>query len=63
MEERGMNARIKALRKKGIHDWLIGDAVRLGGGKVEFRRTPEALEIDGAEVRGDFPVCYRFSVS
>ncbi len=55
--------RIKALRKKGIHDWLIGDAVRLGGGKVEFRRTPEALEIDGAEVRGDFPVCYRFSVS
>ena len=55
--------RVKALRQKGIHDFLIEKVEMLGEGEVSYKRTSEALEIDGSSAQGDLPVCYRVSVS
>ena len=56
-------ARIKALRRTGIHDFLIERVERLDGGRVSFRRTAEALEIETDEPGNDLPVCYRIALS
>ncbi len=55
--------RVKALRQKGIHDFLIEKVEMLGKGEVGYERTSEALEIDGSMAEGDLPVCYRVSLS
>ena len=55
--------RIKALRRTGIHDFLIERVERLDGGRVSFRRTAEALEIETDEPGNDLPVCYRIAMS
>ena len=55
-------AKVKTLRQKGIHDFLIEKVEMLGSGEVPYRRTSEALEIDGSSAQGDLPVCYRISI-
>ena len=57
------NTSVKALRRKGVHDFLIEKVEMLGKGAVPFTRTSEALEIDGSFAEGDLPVCYRIAVS
>ena len=54
---------MKALRQKGIHDFLIQKVEMLGKGEVGYERNSEALEIDGSMAEGDLPVCYRVSLS
>ena len=55
-------ARVKALRIKGVHDFLISGVEMLGRGPVSFERTPEALEISCGEPVGDLPVCFKVSI-
>lgn len=54
---------VKALRQKGVHDFLISNVEKLGGGRVTYRRTSDALEIKDTAPEGDLPVCYRVSIS
>ena len=60
------NAKIKSLRIRGHHDFVIEDVELLGSDvKIEFERTTDSLDIHirKESIKDDLPICFRIKLA
>ena len=63
MRPDGADARIRAFRKRGSHDFLVRSVTLLETGEaLPFERTAEAMTVRTGGLRSDLPLCFRIEV-